>query len=51
VNNVVREVRKIFIESCKSSRYFKEDYEIHTGVIERISLYLAEKFNANHFMT
>lgn len=45
--NVIEEVRKILIEACKSSRYFKEDYEVHTGVVEKLSLYLAEKFNAN----
>ena len=45
--NVVEEARKILIEACKSSRYFKEDYEVHTGVVEKLSLYLAEKFNAN----
>ncbi len=45
--NVIEEVRKAFIEACKSSRYFKEDYEVYTGVVEKLSLYLAEKFNAN----
>jgi len=44
---VVEEVRKIFIKACKNSSIFQEDYEIHTKIVEKLALKLAEKFNAN----
>jgi len=44
---VIEEVRKIFIKTCKNSSIFQEDYEIHTKIVEKLALKLAEKFNAN----
>ena len=45
--DVVSQVRSIFLEVCKNSKNCKEDYEIHTGIVERLALKLAERFKAD----
>jgi len=44
---IIEKVREEFLKACQTSKFLSKDYEYHTGIVEKLSLQLAEKFNAN----
>jgi len=44
---LIDKVREIVIEACKNSSFSREDYETHTGVVERLSFKLAKELKAD----
>jgi len=47
MESVIEKVREEFLQACKNSKFLQKDYEYHTGIVEKLSLQLAEKFNAD----
>ena len=43
----MEKVKEEFLQACQASELFKKDYEYHTGIVEKLSLRLAERFGAD----